>query len=85
MHRMAARDAKTRFGELLDTAQREPVMIEKHGRPVAVVVSVEDYTALEAMKLANLRAEIARGLADIEAGRVVDGASAFDEMRRASE
>ena len=29
MYRMAAREAKNEFGRLLDTAQREPVTIEK--------------------------------------------------------
>lgn len=40
---MTAKDAKNRFGELMDTVQREPVTIEKHGRPVAVVLSVNSY------------------------------------------
>lgn len=35
--------AKTHFDELLDIAQREPVTIEKHGRPVAVLLSYEKY------------------------------------------
>ena len=33
-------------GLLIDTARAEPVMIEKHGRPVAVVLSVEEYECL---------------------------------------
>ena len=33
---------------LLDTAQREPVLIEKKGRPVAVVVSTHEYEAMQA-------------------------------------
>lgn len=47
MKTVAARDAKNRFGELLDTAQREPVTIEKKGRPVAVMVSLEKYQRYE--------------------------------------
>ena len=81
MRSMAALEAKTRFGELLDAAQREPVTIEKHGRPVAVMMSTDDYRELQALKLANLRAEIGKGLADIEAGRTVDGTSAFAKLR----
>jgi len=41
-----ATEVKTRFGEYLDRAQREPVEIERSGRPVAVMVSVEEYEAL---------------------------------------
>ncbi len=81
MRTMAALEAKTRFGELLDTAQREPVTIEKHGRPVAVMLSADDYRELEALKLASLRAEIRKGLDDIEAGRTVDGAAALQGLR----
>jgi prevent-host-death family protein len=78
---LAALDAKNRFGELLDTAQREPVTIERHGRAVAVVLSAEEYGELQALKLAVLRAEIAQGLDDIAAGRTVDGEAAFASVR----
>lgn len=46
MKTMAARDAKNAFGLLLDTARAEPVMVEKHGRPVVVVLSVEEFERL---------------------------------------
>ena len=39
---MSARDAKNRFGEFLDTARREPVVVTKNQRPVAIMISVED-------------------------------------------
>ncbi|WP_406873563.1 type II toxin-antitoxin system prevent-host-death family antitoxin [Aminobacter sp. P9b] len=39
---LSAREAKNRFGYLIDLARQEPISIEKHGRPVVVVVSVED-------------------------------------------
>ena len=81
MRRMPALQAKTRFGALLDAAQREPVAIEKHGRPVAVLMSAEDYRELEALKLAQLREDVRKGLDDIDAGRVVDGAAAFRSLR----
>ena len=42
-HIIAAATAKNRFGEMLDTAQREPVIIQKHGRTVAVLLSGRDY------------------------------------------
>ena len=43
---MSARDAKNGFGLLIDTARREPVTVEKHGRPVVVVMSIEEYERL---------------------------------------
>jgi prevent-host-death family protein len=46
MKSMSAKDAKNAFGLLLDTARAEPVTIEKHGRRVAVVLSVERYERL---------------------------------------
>ncbi|MBT7863648.1 MAG: type II toxin-antitoxin system Phd/YefM family antitoxin, partial [Gemmatimonadetes bacterium] len=39
MQTISAHEAKARFGQLLDAARVEPVTIEKHGRPVAVLVS----------------------------------------------
>jgi len=39
----SAKKAKNNFGQLLDEARRSPVTIEKNGRSVAVLLSVEDY------------------------------------------
>jgi len=47
MKNIAARDAKNGFGHLIDLARAEPVMIEKHGRPVVVVLSVEEFERLK--------------------------------------
>jgi prevent-host-death family protein len=43
MRTISAIDAKNRFGQLLDAAQRAPVTVTKKGRPAAVVMSIEDY------------------------------------------
>lgn len=48
MKTMSAREAKNSFGLMIDTARAEPVRIEKHGRGVVVVVSVEEYERLSA-------------------------------------
>ena len=48
MRTMTSVDAQNRFGELLDTAQREPVEITRRGRTVAFVVSPQEYQALAA-------------------------------------
>ncbi len=42
MKTMTAKDAKTHFGEMLDTMQREPVMLTKNNRPVGFVISIQD-------------------------------------------
>ena len=46
MKALSAREAKYNFGRLIDTARAEPVVIEKHGRPVVVVLAVEEYEKL---------------------------------------
>ena len=43
---MTANEAKTRFGEFLDQAQREPVRVMRHDRVVGVLVSAQDYEAM---------------------------------------
>ncbi|MBM3577863.1 MAG: type II toxin-antitoxin system Phd/YefM family antitoxin [Alphaproteobacteria bacterium] len=43
---VSAKDAKNGFGWLLDTARAEPVIIEKHGRAVIVVLAIEEYERL---------------------------------------
>jgi prevent-host-death family protein len=49
MKTMSARDAKHQFGLLIDTARAEPVVIEKHGRPVVVVIAVEEFERLKSL------------------------------------
>lgn len=46
MKAVSAREAKHRFGQLIDEARAEPVVVEKHGRPVVVVLAVEEYQRL---------------------------------------
>ncbi|PKQ08491.1 MAG: type II toxin-antitoxin system prevent-host-death family antitoxin [Alphaproteobacteria bacterium HGW-Alphaproteobacteria-10] len=46
MKTFSAREAKYNFGRLIDIARAEPVVIEKHGRPVVVVVAVEEFERL---------------------------------------
>ena len=40
-------EAQNRFGQLLDTVQREPVTITRHGRTAAFMVSVQDMQDLQ--------------------------------------
>lgn len=55
-------EAKTRFGEILDKVQREPVRVMRHDRVVGVMVSAEDYEAMRifyAVRLMKKMDEIA--------------------------
>lgn len=72
MHNISAHEAKAGFDQLLDTARREPVMIERHGRAVAVVLSREDFDALNVAKREWLRTEVAAGIAAVESGEYRD-------------
>jgi prevent-host-death family protein len=47
---MSAKDAKYGFGRLIDLARSEPVVVEKHGRPVVVVLAVEEFDRLKAIE-----------------------------------
>ncbi len=43
-------EAQNQFGQLLDTVQREPVIITRHGRPVAFIFSPRDMEELVSIK-----------------------------------
>ena len=49
MQTLSAKDAKYGFGRLIDLARAEPVAVAKHGRPVVVVMAVEEYERLKAL------------------------------------
>lgn len=50
MQTLSAKDAKYGFGRLIDLARAEPVAVAKHGRPVVVVLAVEEYERLKALE-----------------------------------
>lgn len=74
---IAAKDAKNKFGEMLDTVQREPLTIKKHGRAVAVVMSTQEY---QQMKLERLRAKLAVGEEQLDRGKGAEGEAFFAEL-----
>jgi len=62
MKTVTATDAKNRFGDLLEESTVGPVRIEKNGRPVAYVLSVDDYDlAKDLIGLARVKQLIAGG------------------------
>ena len=67
MRTMSAKEAKNHFGELLMEAQKAPVTIEKNGKPVAVLYSMEWHEAAEEAKLDWLKRAVAEGRAGDEA------------------
>ena len=46
MREIAAKEAKNRFGQLIDSAQRAPVCVTKQGRAVGIMMSVDQYERL---------------------------------------
>ena len=78
MKSLTANEAKTHFGELLLKAQKEPVQISRNGKAVAVVMSMDEYDAIDKLKLKLLKLRAAE--ADNEA-LLVNGNSFFNELR----
>ena len=80
METITATEVKNRLGDFLLKVQREPIAIEKNGKPVAVTMSMEDYKLVEEFKLERLRAEIKTGVDQIENGEALDGEQVFSEL-----
>ena len=53
MKTIAATEAKNRLGAILDDAQREPIVITRQDREIAVVLSMADY---ERLRTGNIQA-----------------------------
>lgn len=82
MDALSANEAKTQFGDMLLKAQRAPVQINRNGKPVAVVISMDEYESIEALKLRLLQSRVPQAMADIKAGNTVDGESFFDDLEK---
>jgi prevent-host-death family protein len=50
MKTVSATEAKQRLAALLDAAQREPVLIKRQSRDVAVIMSAEEYERICGIK-----------------------------------
>jgi prevent-host-death family protein len=53
---VSSNHAKQAFGRILESAQREPVVIEKHKRPSVVMLSIVEYDRLRGLNLAEFGA-----------------------------
>ncbi|MBU1664898.1 MAG: type II toxin-antitoxin system Phd/YefM family antitoxin [Gammaproteobacteria bacterium] len=63
-------EAQSRFGELIDRSQREPVQVTRRGRTVAYVVSEHDMREL--VEVRKRREEAARWFAEYRGKLSVD-------------
>ncbi len=61
---LTSAEAQNNFGKLLDTAQREPVAITRHGRTAAYMISQREMDDVEAARERRRQA-----VADLEAWR----------------
>lgn len=62
MKTVPATEAKNRLGAILDAAQREPIVIQRQDRDVAVLLSMADYERLRSANIQtflDLRDEVA--------------------------
>jgi len=76
-----AREAKNGFGDVLLKAQSGPIGINKNGKPVAVVISADEYAKIKFLRDEILQRELEKGLAAINAGHVRDSADVVQELR----
>ena len=72
MKEIAARDAKNRFGQLLDAAQRAPVRVTKNGRGITVMLSVEHYERLRGVAWDRLTSAMDAMAEEAEASGLTD-------------
>jgi prevent-host-death family protein len=77
---LSANEAKTQFGDMLMKVQRAPIQINKNGKPVAVVISVDEYQSMETLKLRLLQTRATSAVEDINNGETVDGEQFFTEL-----
>jgi prevent-host-death family protein len=60
MKSVTALEAKTRFGEVLEAAQRQPISITRNGRPSVVVMSAQSFALRQRLARDRLQAAMSR-------------------------
>ena len=82
METLNASDAKREFGEVLLKAQKEPVGINRNGKPVAVMISAAEFEQLQAFKEECLKRELQKGLKSLEDGNVLESDAVISALRK---
>ncbi len=83
MQSFTANQAKTQFGQFLDTAQREPVQVMRHDRVVGVMVSAKDYEAMRLFYADRLQHRLAQSAQLAEAAGLTE--NKLDELLSGSD
>jgi prevent-host-death family protein len=81
MTSVTATEAKARFGEYMEMARHEPVVVSKTGRRYIVMISAEEHDRLRMLDDAYWAARAA----EAEAGGYVGAEAAAGMLRRATE
>ena len=81
MNAISANEAKTHFGELLLHAQQSPIQINKNGKPVAVMVSTEEFQNMETLKLHFLQSRAIQANEDMRVDNHIDGSEFFKQLQ----
>ena len=82
MKTVSSAEAKNTFGQVIMKAQQEPVCISKNGKPAAVMLSVEEYARIQALREHALHQRLDQALEDVKVGRVVDGPEFMESLRQ---
>ena len=84
MKTYTANEAKTHFGDMLLKAQQAPIQINKNGKPVAIVISIDEHNNNEALKLRFLQSRAVQAKSDISNHKTTDGESFFNSLNAGS-
>ncbi len=80
----SASEVRDKFSEYLEAVQTGRVLVHKHGQERAYLISVRELRALEetigVLENNELMESIARGVADLGAGRIQDADDAFAQL-----
>ena len=80
METLTAHEARNSFGDALIKAQHSPVRITKNGKPIAVLVSMENYRVTEELKMQFLRDRVTGAEVEIANGGFIDGEPFMREL-----
>ena len=76
MFTLNANEAKTNFGQMLLKVQSGPIEIKKNGSSVAVILSSEEYSRIEELKMELVKSRFE----NIDENDLMDGNAFLDEL-----
>ena len=80
MTTVTSTEAKNHFGKFLDSAQQEPVIVEKNGRKAAVLISISTFEEMERLEEEVMQRRLQESINEAKLGKRISATQVHADL-----